>query len=89
MAKDCTESSPVPINRVLRFSVGHNGVACDASKETIPMKPPTVSIVSDQCKFEGERYRAAKLEDDTYAFVAGNVPVFRRLPLPMELVRRG
>ena len=48
------------------------------------MKPPRVLIVSDQCSLRGERYLAAKLEDDTYAFVKGNVPVLRRQTLPMD-----
>jgi hypothetical protein len=64
-------------------------VACDANNETIPMKAPRVSMVSDQCSFKGERYLAAKLEDDTYAFVKGNVPVFRRHPLPMDAGEAG
>jgi hypothetical protein len=71
------------------FKKGHNGVAREANEETKSMKPPRVLIVSRPCHLKGLRYLAAKLEDKTYAFITGTIPVFLGHPLPIDPEDKG
>jgi hypothetical protein len=48
------------------------------------VKPPRVFVISRPCDVGGERYRVAKLEDDTYVFIRGHVRVDLRQPLPID-----
>jgi hypothetical protein len=48
------------------------------------MKRPIVLIVTEFCDVDGERYRCAKLEDETYVLIKGDILVVRRQPLPID-----
>jgi hypothetical protein len=48
------------------------------------MSLPRVAFVSDKCQTGDECYRLAKLEDDTYVLILGDVRVIARQPLPMD-----
>jgi hypothetical protein len=48
------------------------------------MKPPRVLIVTAFCDVDGKKYRCAKLDNETYVYIKGNVRVDERQPLPID-----